>query len=69
MDRVELPNGAMLKTVERDIHISQDLIDLFDDYAYDILDKLEIYTIFVFVKLRDKNNGQPLEYQDVSYIY
>ncbi|HCQ6371262.1 TPA: tyrosine-type recombinase/integrase [Clostridioides difficile] len=69
VDRCELSNGAMLKTVEREIHISQELIDLFDDYAYNILDDLEIDTNFVFVKLRGKNKGQPLEYQDVSDLF
>ena len=67
--RGELSNGAMLKTGEREIHISQELIDLFDDYAYDILDELDIDTNFVFVKLRGKNKGQPLEYQDVSDLF
>ncbi|MCI1585233.1 MAG: tyrosine-type recombinase/integrase [Clostridium beijerinckii] len=69
VDRGELSNGARLKTGEREIHISQELIDLFDDYAYDILDELEIDTNFVFVKLRGKNKGQPLEYQDVSDLF
>ena len=69
VDRGELSNGAMLKTGEREIHISQELIDLFDDYAYDILDELEIDTNFVFVKLRGKNKGKPLEYQDVSDLF
>lgn len=69
VDRGELPNGAMLKTGEREIHISQELIDLFDDYAYDILDELEIDTNFVFVKLRGENKGQPLEYSDVSDLF
>ena len=69
VDRGELSNGAMLKTGEREIHISQELIDLFDDYAYYILDELEIDTNFVFVKLRGKNKGQPLEYQDVSDLF
>jgi integrase/recombinase XerD len=69
VDRGELPNGARLKTGEREIHISQELIDLFDDYAYDILDELEIDTNFVFVKLRGENKGQPLEYQDVSDLF
>ena len=35
----------------------------------DILDELEIDTNFVFVKLRGKNKGQPLEYQDVSDLF
>ncbi|GAE02618.1 integrase [Clostridium botulinum B str. Osaka05] len=69
VDRGELSNGARLKTGEREIHISQELIDLFDDYAYDILDELDIDTNFVFVKLRGKNKGQPLEYQDVSDLF
>ena len=61
IDRGELSNGASQKTGEREIHVSQELIDLFDDYAYDILDELEIDTNFVFVKLRGKNKGQPLD--------
>ena len=65
----ELQNRASKKTGVRDIHISQELIDLFDDYAYDILDELEIDTNFVFVKLRGKNKGQPLEYSDVSDLF
>lgn len=69
VDRGELPNGAKLKTGEREIHISQELINLFDDYAYDILDELEIDTNFVFVKLRGANKGKPLEYQDVSDLF
>lgn len=69
VDRGELSNGAMLKTGEREIHISQELIDLFDDYAYEILDELEIDTNFVFVKLRGANKGKPLEYQDVSDLF
>lgn len=69
VDRGELVNGAKLKTGEREIYISQELIDLFDDYAYDILDELEIDTNFVFVKLTGRNKGQPLEYQDVSDLF
>ncbi|EOU1120207.1 tyrosine-type recombinase/integrase [Clostridium perfringens] len=69
VDRGELSNGARLKTGEREIHISQELIDLFDDYAYEVLDELEIDTNFVFVKLKGKNKGQPLEYQDVSDLF
>ena len=35
----------------------------------DILDELEIDTNFVFVKLKGKNKGQPLEYQDVNDLF
>lgn len=69
VDRGELSNGAKLKTGEREIYISQDLINLFDDYAYDILDELDIDTNFLFVKLKGDNKGQPLEYQDVSDLF
>ncbi|MBQ9013431.1 MAG: tyrosine-type recombinase/integrase [Bacilli bacterium] len=71
VDRGELENGANIKTESsvRKIDISQELIDLFDDYAYDILDELEIDTNFVFVKLRGKNKGQPLEYPDVNDLF
>lgn len=69
VNRGELSNGARLKTGEREIHISQELINLFDDYAYEILDELEIDTNFVFVKLKGKNKGQALEYQDVSDLF
>lgn len=69
VNRGELQNGAKLKTGEREIHISQELIDLFDDYSYEILDELEIDTNFVFVKLKGQNKGQPLEYQDISALF
>ena len=32
VDRGELCNGAKLKTGEREIFVSQELMDLFDDY-------------------------------------
>ena len=73
VNRGELSNSAMKKTIrttgDREIHISQELIDLFDDYAYDILDELEIDTNFVFVKLTGKNKGQPMGYPEVSDLF
>ena len=69
VDRGELQNGAKLKTGEREIYISQELINLFDDYAYEILDELEIDTNFIFIKIKGKNKGKPLEYQDVSDLF
>lgn len=67
--RGELENGACLKTGERNLNISQSLIDFFDDYEYEILDELEIDTNFLFVKLKGKNKGKPLEYSDVSDLF
>lgn len=69
IDRGELPNGAKLKTGEREIYVSQELMNLFDDYEYEVLDELEIDTNFVFVKLKGENKGKPLEYQDVSALF
>lgn len=69
VDRGLSINGAKLKTGEREIHISQDLINLFDDYEYEILDELEIDTNFVFVKLKGKNQGEPMNYFDASALF
>lgn len=68
-DRGELINGARLKTGEREIYISDELMNLFDDYAYSILDEFEVDTNFLFVKIRGENKGFPLEYNDVSSLF
>ncbi len=68
-DRGELSNGAKLKTGERAIHISQELMDVFDDYLYEVIDELEVNTDFVFVKLRGKNVGKPMEYWNVESLF
>lgn len=68
-DRGELENGSKLKSGERDIFISQELIDMFDDYEYTVLDELELDSNFVFVKLKGKNKGKPLNYQDVDSLF
>jgi integrase len=69
VDRGELPNGAKLKTGEREIYISKELMDLFDDYMYEVLDELEIDTNFVFVKLKGKNKGRPMSYLEVNALF
>ncbi|TKI29114.1 transposase [Bacillus cereus] len=68
-DRGELENGAKLKTGEREIFISQALIDLYDDYLYEIIDDLPVATNFVFVKLRGDNVGKPMTYSDVEALF
>ena len=65
-DRGELENGAKLKTGEREIFVSQHLMDLYDDYLYEIIDELDIETNFVFIKLRGRNMGRPMNYSDVE---
>lgn len=69
VNRGELNNKACLKSGERQVFVSQELLDLYDDYAYDVLDELNIDTNFVFVKLKGKNKGQPLTYQNVSDLF
>jgi integrase len=65
VDRGELTNGGKLKTGERKIDISQDLVNLFDDYLYEVIDDLDVDHNFLFVKLRGNNAGQPMTYSDV----
>lgn len=69
VDRGEQLNGSKLKTGERELEVSQELMDLFDDYAYEVLDELEIDTNFVFVKLKGENKGEPLDYEAVSSLF
>lgn len=64
-DRGELPNGGKLKTGERRLDISQGLMDLYDDYLYEVLDEYNPDHNFVFVKIWGKNVGEPLTYSDV----
>lgn len=61
----ELENGDKLKNNERKIEISFDLMKLYDDYVYYVLDKLEIDTKLLFVKLKGANKGEPLKCADV----
>lgn len=64
-DRGELPNGGKLKTGERKLDISQGLMNLYDDYLYEVLDEYNPDHNFVFVKVWGKNAGAPLTYSDV----
>lgn len=64
-DRGELPNGGKLKTGERRLDISQGLMDLYDDYLYEVIDEYNPDHNFVFVKIWGKNAREPLTYSDV----
>lgn len=68
-DRGELVNGAKLKTGEREVYVSQALMDLYDDYLYEVIDELDTDTGFAFVKLRGENRGKPMEYSDVEALF
>ncbi|QSF41960.1 tyrosine-type recombinase/integrase [Priestia megaterium] len=64
-NRGELPNGGKLKTGERKLDISQGLMNLYDDYLYEVVDEYNPDHNFVFVKIWGKNAGDPLTYSDV----
>ncbi len=68
-DRGELSNGAKLKTGEREIYVSQKLMNLYDDYLYEVIDEMEIDTNFLFVKLHGKNKGFPMTDWDVRALF
>ena len=44
-------------------------MNLFDEYLYHVLDDLEYDSNHVFVKLRGKNRGRPMDYSDVSALF
>lgn len=67
MKRAGQTNDARLKTGKRNIYISPNLIDLFDDYMYSIVDFDD--SNFLFVKLKGKSKGKPMDYQDVSAFF
>ncbi|MCM3595619.1 site-specific integrase [Metabacillus idriensis] len=69
VDRGDLENGAKLKSGERKIFVSQALMDLYDDYLYEVVDELDLDTNFVFVKLRGNNIGKPMTYGDVESLF
>lgn len=69
VNRGESPNGAALKTGEREVYVSQNIMDMFDDYVYEVLDELDLDTNYVFVKLRGKNIGKPIEYSDIKSLF
>lgn len=44
-------------------------MDLYDDYLYEVIDELESDSNFVFVKLRGKDVGKPMEYWNVESLF
>lgn len=67
--RGQLENDARLKSGERKILISQELIDLYDDYLYDVIDEIGSKTDHLFIKLSGQNKGKPMEYWNVSSLF
>jgi integrase len=67
--RPELQNGARQKSGVREIYVSQELMNLFDDYLYEIFEEYSADTNFIFIKIRGKLIGQPMQYSDVSALF
>lgn len=69
VDRGELENGAKLITIEREIFVSRALLDLYEKYICDCVSRLNRDSSFVFVKIRGKNKGKPMNYNDVASLF
>ena len=67
--RPQLSNGARLKSGAREIYVSQELMNLYDEYLYIIFDEYAADTNFVFIKLRGELVGHPMTYSDVSALF
>nr|WP_249023825.1 tyrosine-type recombinase/integrase [Enterococcus malodoratus] len=67
--RGQLENGARLKSGERKILISQELMELYDDYLYDVIDEIGSKSNHLFIKLAGQNKGDPMEYWNVSSVF
>lgn len=67
--RPQLSNGARLKSGVREIYVSQELMNLYDDYLYMIFDEYAADTNFVFIKLKGAHAGCPMKYSDVSALF
>lgn len=68
-DRGVLENGAELKTGERIIPVDQECLDLLDDYEYYVLDKVDKDSDFLFVTLKGRDKGRPMNYSDVASLF
>jgi len=70
VDRGELINGGKIKGHSaRELYISDDLMYVFEDYEYYVLNELNLDSNFVFIKLKGENKGKPMEYQNVNSLF
>lgn len=69
-DRGELPNQAEIKTVHssRKLDCTQDLMDLFAGYICEF-HSCDVNTNHVFMKLRGRKAGSPMDYTDVDNLF
>lgn len=65
VDRDGRGSAAKLITAERELFISQSLINHYNHY----LETFRIDSSFVFVKIRGINKGKPLNYSDVAALF
>ena len=63
------PNGGSAKTRDRSVPITQDLMEMFDDYIFDIREEVGRDHPFVMVKIAGSGAGEPLDYGSVRSAF
>lgn len=58
------PKSGLIK----EAFVSQELMDVFDDYGYYILDELDDIPEFAFIKIKGRCKGNPMTYQDAYAV-
>ena len=69
MDRDRNINQSRSKSGKREVFISQDLMDLYDDYCYYLELKQGYISDYVFVKLKGENAGKPMDSSNVNHLF
>lgn len=55
--------------LKKEIVVSDEIINLYNDYCYNFLDTLEIYSGPLFIKLRGIFKGEMMDYQEVNALF
>ncbi len=45
------------------------VIELYDDYVYEIIDELSICSDYLFVKIKGRNVGEAMNYSDIYSLF
>lgn len=69
VDRGYHPNGGSAKSGGRSVPVTEELVEMFDDYLFDILENASTEHSYVFVKVRGERAGEPMDYEDVRSAF
>lgn len=69
VDRGYHNNNGSAKSGNRSVPISNELMEMFDDYVFDVLDRVGGNHPYVFAKLSGSNVGCPLDYDTVRSAF